>query len=413
MEDKRKVPEIRFKGFSGEWEERKLGEIYNKIRNAFVGTASPYYVEDGHFYLESNNVKNGQINRNTEIFINEDFYQKQKDTWLHTGDIVMVQSGHVGHSAVIPPSLNNTAAHALIYFTELKQDANPYFLNYQFQHTSAVCQFEKITTGNTIKHILSSNMKEFIVSVPIIAEQNFTAEFFKNLDSLITLHQRKYEKLTTVKKAMLEKMFPKDGTDVPEIRFKGFTAKWERRQLGEIAEFTKGSGYSKKDLSEHGTPIILYGRLYTKYQVIIDDVDTFVIAKNGSVYSKGHEVIVPASGETTEDIARASAVVKAGILLGGDLNVVYPNENINPVFLALSISNGEQCKELSKKAKGKSVVHIHNSDLKEVSILYPRVAEQSQIGTFFQNLDSLITLQQRELDKLKNIKKACLEKMFV
>ena len=108
--------------------------------------------------------------------------------------------------------------------------------------------------------------------------------------------------------------------------------------MNDVAKFSKGNGYSKGDLIEAGTPIILYGRLYTKYETTISDVDTFVVAKDGSVYSKGGEVIVPASGETAEDIARAATVDKPGILLGGDLNVVMPNEEINSAFLAISIS---------------------------------------------------------------------------
>ena len=106
-----KVPEVRFPGFTDDWEQRKLEDIYGSIGNAYVGTATPYYVEQGHFYLESNNIKDGQINHNSEIFINDEFYEKQKDKWLHTGDMVMVQSGHVGHAAVIPEELDNTAAH--------------------------------------------------------------------------------------------------------------------------------------------------------------------------------------------------------------------------------------------------------------------------------------------------------------
>ena len=119
--------------------------------------------------------------------------------------------------------------------------------------------------------------------------------------------------------------------------------------MNDVAKFSKGNGYSKGDLIEAGTPIILYGRLYTKYETTISDVDTFVVAKDGSVYSKGGEVIVPASGETAEDIARAATVDKPGILLGGDLNVVMPNEEINSAFLAISISNGSSQRELAKK----------------------------------------------------------------
>ena len=192
-----------------------------------------------------------------------------------------------------------------------------------------------------------------------------------------------------------------------------FTNAWEQRELKELASFAKGSGYAKTDIKEQGTPLILYGRLYTKYETKIDEVDTFAEPKKGSVYSKGTEVVVPASGESAEDIARASFVAKSGILLGGDLNIIYPNEMIEPTFLALSISNGEQQKNLAKKAQGKSVVHLHNSDLETVNIVYPTIAEQTKIGGYFLALDNLITLHQRKLEKLQNIKKSMLEKMFV
>ena len=134
----------------------------------------------------------------------------------------------------------------------------------------------------------------------------------------------------------------------------------------------------------------------TKYQFAISEVDTFAVPRNGAVYSQGNEVIVPASGETAEDIARASAVEKSGVLLGGDLNILRPFDFINPLFLALAISNGEPQKELAKKAQGKSVVHIHNTDIQEVTIAYPSRTEQDRIVSVFRQLDHLITLHQRQ-----------------
>jgi len=169
---------------------------------------------------------------------------------------------------------------------------------------------------------------------------------------------------------------------------------WEQRKAIDIADYSKGNGYSKGDLADAGTPIILYGRLYTKYQFAISEVDTFAVPRNGAVYSQGNEVIVPASGETAEDIARASAVEKSGVLLGGDLNILRPFDFMNPLFLALAISNGEPQKELAKKAQGKSVVHIHNTDIQEVTIAYPSKTEQDRIVSVFRQLDNLITLHQ-------------------
>ena len=199
---------------------------------------------------------------------------------------------------------------------------------------------------------------------------------------------------------------------VPEIRFKGYTDAWEQQKLGDITTFKKGKGYSKKDLVENGTPIILYGRLYTDYQTLITKVDTFVVEVENSVISEGWEVIVPASGESAEDISRASVVAESGIILGGDLNIINKCSLLNPVFLALAISNGNQKKEMSKRAQGKSVVHLHNSDLKEISLVFPEIKEQSLIGECFEKIDNLITLHQLKYNQVVNYKKAMLEKMF-
>ena len=185
-------------------------------------------------------------------------------------------------------------------------------------------------------------------------------------------------------------------TREPRCFLGSFDFSWEQRKAIDIADYSKGNGYSKGDLTDAGTPIILYGRLYTKYQFAISEVDTFAFLRNGAVYSQGNEVIVPASGETAEDIARASAVEKSGVLLGGDLNILRPFDFINPLFLALAISNGEPQKELAKKAQGKSVVHIHNTDIQEVTIAYPSRTEQDRIVSVFRQLDNLITLHQRK-----------------
>ncbi len=203
-----------------------------------------------------------------------------------------------------------------------------------------------------------------------------------------------------------------ETTKKPALRFAGFSDEWEERKINDVANFSKGNGYSKGDLKGSGTPIILYGRLYTKYQFEIEGVDTFADIRSGAVFSKGNEVIVPASGETAEDIARAAAILKSGILLGGDLNILHPFTFMNPSFVALVISNGPPQKELARKAQGKSIVHIHNSDIQEVTVRYPDRAEQDKISRTFSKLDHLIALHERKYSKLMNVKKFMLEKMF-
>lgn len=188
--------------------------------------------------------------------------------------------------------------------------------------------------------------------------------------------------------------------NIPKLRFKGYEDAWEQRKLGDITTFNKGKGYSKKDLVDNGRPIILYGRLYTDYQTLITKVDTFVAEVENSVISEGWEVIVPASGESAEDISRASVVAESGIILGGDLNIINKCSLLNPVFLALTISNGNQQKEMSKRAQGKSVVHLHNSDLKDINLVFPEIKEQLLIGEYFEKIDNLITLHQRRSSRI-------------
>ena len=288
------------------------------------------------------------------------------------------------------------------------------YFGYYMNSSSYHHQLLPLMQGIKVLSLSKTNVQKTTVKYPKDkAEQQKIADCLRRIDTLITLHQRKYEKLVNIKKSMLDKMFPPNGVSVPEIRFKGFTDPWEQRKLDEIANFSKGVGYSKNDLCEEGTPIILYGRLYTKYETSIFDVDTFVKEKAGSVYSKGGEVIVPASGETAEDISIASVVVKPGILLGGDLNIVSPTTEYDSAFLALTISSGATHKYLSSLAQGKSVVHLHNADIQSVSAKFPTKREQEKIHLLFGKIDTLITLHQRKLEKLQNIKKSCLEKMFV
>ena len=199
----------------------------------------------------------------------------------------------------------------------------------------------------------------------------------------------------------------------PNIRFKGFRGEWKTSIIGDIATFSKGRGYSKSDLRSEGNPIVLYGRLYTNYSSVIESVDTFASLQNGSVLTKGNEVIIPGSGETPEDIAVASAVEQKGVILGGDLNVLnFDQEKISPAFAAMSITYSNTHNELSGYAQGKTVVHLHNSSISKGHISYPYIDEQQSISTYFQHLDALIQSTTKKIELLKQVKAASLLSMF-
>lgn len=199
---------------------------------------------------------------------------------------------------------------------------------------------------------------------------------------------------------------------IPIVRFRDFSEPWIKKQLSEVAEFSKGRGYSKKDLQSHGTPVILYGRLYTNYESVISNVETYANLEENSVVSEGGEVIIPASGESADDISRASCVIDRGIILGGDLNIVRPHEYLNSLFIAMTLSNGSQQRELSKRAQGKSVVHLHNSDLKAIKLFYPSFEEQSAIGSLFRIVDDLLSSYKDNLANYQSFKATMLSKMF-
>ena len=393
------VPEIRFKGFTDPWEQRKFEEI--AVRSSVMSD------KKGLPRVEYEDIISGAGRLNKDIKLKE---SEKVGIVFHKGDVLYGKLRPYLQNWLLA-SFNGLAVGDFWVLQPQNTDSSFLYRLVQSQ------QFDEVANQSTGTKMPRADWK--LVSKTKFAmphsvdEQAAIGAYFEHLDTLITLHQRKYEKLVNIKKSMLDKMFPQNGASVPEIRFKGFTDPWEQRKLGEIAVFSKGVGYSKNDLCEEGTPIILYGRLYTKYETCIFDVDTFVKEKAGSVYSKGGEVIVPASGETAEDISIASVVVKPGILLGGDLNIVSPTAEYDSAFLALTISSGATHKYLSSLAQGKSVVHLHNSDIQSVSAKFPTKREQEKIHLLFGKIDTLITLHQRKLEKLQNIKKSCLEKMFV
>ena len=200
----------------------------------------------------------------------------------------------------------------------------------------------------------------------------------------------------------------------PELRLQGFEGDWNRVPLSKIAKFTKGSGYSKMDLKDSGFPIILYGRLYTNYETVIREVDTYVTPKENSVVSKGGEIIIPASGETPEDIACASVVENSGIILGGDLNILSIDaSSYDKAFTALAITYGPIHNELAKMAQGKTVVHLHNSEISKTQIYYPdNPVEQKAIVDYFMSFDSMIQAMTKKIESLKLMMSASLISMF-
>ena len=403
--EKRRVPKLRFPGFTEDWEQYRFNNLLKKNlerndgkfnSNKTISIARMKYNKLG------NGASDESLNNYKVLRFGDIAFEGHENKEFKYGRFVMNDIG----DGIMSPRFT-----ALRPIKVLDVEFWKEYINYE-----PIMQKKLVnsTKKGTMMHelVVDEFLKQEIL-LPSKVEQQKIGGLLKLQSNIINLHQRKVEHLILKKKALLQKLFPRNGNRYPDFRFPGFTAPWEQRKLGDIATFSKGNGYSKSDLAPSGNPIILYGRLYTNYETTISNVDTFVELKDKSVLSQGGEVIVPASGETAEDISRASVVKNQGIIIGGDLNVIKANHLLDPTFLALTISNGGQQKELSKRAQGKSVVHLHNSDLQEVNLTFPLLNEQKEISTLFEKMDNIITLHQRKLEHLQLQKKALLQQMFV
>ena len=209
------VPKLRFSEFKDEWIELSLKEYYSKIRNGFVGVATPFYVENGIKYLQGKNIKDGKIDPKGLIYISEDFHHKKNNSQLKQNDILMVQSGHVGECAVVTQDYENANCHALIILSpDHNEKVNSHFVVYYFYSHYGKKRISEIKTGNTIEHVLASEIKEVTLNFPTPKEQTKIAEFLSAVDDKISQLSRQLELLNQYKKGVMQKIFSQ------EIRFK-------------------------------------------------------------------------------------------------------------------------------------------------------------------------------------------------
>ena len=414
-------PKIRFKNFNDSWSLRKLSDTQTDFKDGNYGVAYPKETDltsstQGVPFLRGSDLDNGKLTLTNARYITQSKHNELISGHLIEDDIVIAVRGSLGSLGYVGPDnegWNINSQLAIIRTRKIELIGN-YLIQFLLSNRGNK-EISSHITGTALKQLPIKQLKNIKVPIPKIEEQSAIGSLFRTLDDLLASYKDNLANYQSLRATMLSKMFPKAGQTVPEIRLDGFDGEWEVQTLKELASFSKGNGYTKNDLVNSGKEIILYGRLYTNYQTVISKVNTFVTTvKANTVISKGGEVVVPASGESAEDISRASVVEKSGVILGGDLNIIYPDENkVDSIFLALTISNGSQQKELIKRAQGKSVVHLRNNDLEKVVLHYPSTEEQRAIGSYFTNLDNLINSHQEKISQLETLKKKLLQDMFI
>ena len=399
MTEQAKVPAIRFAGFTDPWEQRKLSEVATFGGGHTPPMADPDNYEDGYvLWVTSQDVKSNYLDRTTTQITEKG---AKELTLYPAGSLVMVtRSGILRHTLPVAelrkPSTVNQDIRVILPQGEC---CGEWLLQFFISHNKELLlEFGK--TGTTVESVDFGKIKDMLLYMPSTVEQQQIGDFFAKLDSLITLHQRKYDKLVILKKSMLEKMFPKDGESVPEIRFAGFTDPWEQRKLGELEKdatlyMGRGRVISAKDMSNTPGTFPVYsssaldnGRMgaYGKY-MFNQELITWSIDGGGAVfYRRKH---------------RFSVTNVSGYI------AVNP-EKINCKFLAYAMSLAHS------RIKFDYTVKAHPSVIRSLYTMGIPISlqEQQVIGSFFSRLDNLITLHQRKLELLQNIKKSLLDKMF-
>ena len=398
-----RVPAIRFKGFTDPWEQRKLGEV----AKVFDGVhQTPDYVDEGVMFLSVENIGTLKSNK----YISREDYIRDYKTRPEKGDIFMTRIGDVGTSNVVKTD------DELAYYVSLAlikpQMIDSFFLN------SVICSlsFQKSLRTKTLTTAVPQKInKEEIGNIELtypssLQEQLQIGTFFQQLDSLITLHQRKYDKLCTVKKSMLDKMFPKPGELVPEIRFEGFTDPWEQRKLGEVASLLGGNAWSSKEYDPSGDYLVItIANVTGEYEV--DDSEGNRINVNGnSEYLLSHgDILVSLTG----NVGRVSRMTSTKAVLNQRVGKLSVDCDIDDEFIFQAIRDGRFLTTMETASQGAAQKNISNSDVLSFELLLPTLKEQQVVGEALHRIDTLITLHQRKLELLKNVKKSLLDKMFV
>lgn len=287
----------------------------------------------------------------------------------------------------------------------------PQFSRFLFRSPIYRKSVQVLAQGSTRFNISKISFLELRLPIPHGAEQQKIAATLSSLDDLIAAQGERIKALQAHKKGLMQQLFPAEGERVPRVRFGEFEGEWEEKALGEVASFLKGKGISKSDIIPNGTlPCIRYGELYTHYGETINQVISYTnLPKDELVLSKSNDVIIPASGETKEDIATASCVTKNGIALGGDLNII--RTKINGVFLSYYLNNVKK-NDIAKLAQGISVVHLYPGQLQKLKINVPTPAEQQKIAAVLTSLDDLLAAQGERLEGLKMQKRGLMQGMF-
>ena len=425
MAEQAKVPAIRFAGFTDPWEQRKLGDCFEFLKNNTLsrtglngenGTARN--VHYGDILIKFGDCLDGE--RSDLPFITDDtVLPKFAGSILREGDVIFADTaedeaaGKCVELRKLPKEPTISGLHTIPARPRFPFGAGylGHYLNSDAYHR----QLLPLMQGIKVISVSKAALQDTQVRFPGLSEQTAIGAALSEIDNLITLHQRKYDKLVIFKKSMLEKMFPKDGESVPEIRFAGFTDPWEQRKLGNCGTTYSGlSGKTKEDFGHGNARFVPYTNVFDNPLADTERLEAVEIDSSQNKVAYG-DVFFTVSSETPNEVGMSSVWLS-------DQDDVYLNSfcfgyrqdsTFDPHYLAYMLRSSSIRSDLTLLAQGISRFNISKNKVMELSVAVPSAAEQKQIGQYFARLDDLITLHQRKLELLQNIKKSLLDKMFV
>ena len=423
MSEKKNVPKLRFPEFTEPWEQRKLGEVLVSLQNNTFSRAD-LSNETGiakNVHYGDVLIKFGEVLDVSEeklpMISDKSVLTKYKASFLQNGDVIVADTAEdstVGKCSEIAGLNDEVVLSGLhtIPYRPIEKFASGY-LGYYLNSSAYHNQLIPLMQGIKVTSISKSAMQNTEIVYPkSVEEQGKIGNYFQSIDHLITLHQRKLKHVKMMKKSMLQKMFPKKNQLYPEVRFPEFTDAWEQRKLDDWGNFYYGRSCPKWSVAEDAIiPCIRYGELYTKFGAKIDKVYSYTnMSPENLRFSNGTEVLIPRVGEDPMDYNRCTWLSMPNVAIGEMISVF--NTDNNPLFTA-TMFNATLQHEFAMRVEGGSVTNLYFDKLKNIEVSFPTKEEQEKIATYFDHLDNLITLHQRELDHLQLLKKGMLQQMFI
>ena len=415
--EKRKAPKLRFPGFTGDWEQCKLSDVSEKVCVGFVGTCEKYYTdESGIPMYRTGNLKGLTLNHDDMKYVTREFHEKNQKSQLRKGDILIARHGDSGKAVNYELSEEANCLNIVIIRPDIKQCSYK-FLADCINSPAISNHIKSLSAGSTQAVVNTSEIEKLDVIIPrTIDEQKRIADFLGNLDTLITFHQRKLDQIKEYKKGMLQKMFPKKGETVPEVRFPEFEGDWDQYTLGELGFFKNGMNFSKEAMNK-GYPFVNLQNIFGHNEV---NTEKLGLAEATDTQLKEYNLL---RGDTlfVRSSVKLEGVGEAALIPQNLINTTYSGflirfrdeSNIDYNFKRFLFGIKSVRDQIMSKATNSANKNISQDVLMNLEISLPLKEEQQKIGEYFSYIDNFIALHQLKLEQMKEYKKGLLQQMFV